>query len=442
MGERIRWGGVGQIVSTRIHSRPRADGARWAVRLLAGLALISLLLLAGSALAQESTQEPPVYVVQPGDTLYAIAERFGSTVESIVAANQLADPSLISVGQRLIIPTSQPSLVPSVATQANRRWHRVQPGETMPGLAFRFGTTVWELQRLNDLQRWDLAWPGLDLIFPEPMPGLTAPPAFPTVVADPTPVVQGQTLALYVSLEEEAEISGHFLGRELAFVPGETSHWTLVGVDAMTAPDLYPVTLTITETVSGDRLSVQEMVSVTTGSFERYNIVVPADRTNLLDPELSAQERAKVEAAFSGVTPGQWWTGVFTYPLRSEIRITARFGQRRSYNGGPVSSYHSGLDLGADEGVPVVAPAEGKVALAEELQVRGQAIIIDHGWGVFTGFWHLSRIDVEPGQMVEAGQFVGLVGNTGLSTGPHLHWEMQVGSVPVDPLQWIQQVFP
>jgi murein DD-endopeptidase MepM/ murein hydrolase activator NlpD len=210
----------------------------------------------------------------------------------------------------------------------------------------------------------------------------------------------------------------------------------------MAAPDLYPVTLAITETVSGDRLSVQEMVSVTTGSFERYNIVIPDDRTNLLDPELSAQERVKVGAAFSGVTHGQWWTGVFTYPLKSEIRITARFGQRRSYNGGPVSSYHSGQDLGADEGVPVVAPAEGKVVLAEQLQVRGQAIIIDHGWGVFTGFWHLSRIDVEPGQMVEAGQFVGLVGNTGLSTGPHLHWEMQVGSVPVDPLQWIQQVFP
>lgn len=429
-------------MSTRVNSGLRMGDIRWLMRLLAGLALAVWLFTAGNALAQESTQEPPVYVVQPGDTLFAIAERFGSTVESIVAANQIDDPALIAVGQRLIIPTSQPSLVPSVASQTNQRLHRVQPGETMPGLAFRFGTTVWDLQRLNSLSRWDLAWPGLELIFPEPMPGLTAPPSFPRISADPAPVVQGQTLALYVSLDGEAEISGHFMGRDLAFVQGQTTYWTLAGVDAMTAPGLYPVTLAITETVTGDRLSVQEMISVTAGSFERYNIVIPADRANLLDPELSAQERVKVEEAFSGMTPSQWWTGPFTYPLRSEIRITARFGQRRSYNGGPVSSYHSGQDLGADVGVPVYAPAAGRVVLAEALQVRGQAIIINHGRGVFTGFWHLSRIDVESDQMVEAGQLVGLVGNTGLSTGPHLHWEMEVGGVPVDPLQWIQRAFP
>jgi murein DD-endopeptidase MepM/ murein hydrolase activator NlpD len=84
----------------------------------------------------------------------------------------------------------------------------------------------------------------------------------------------------------------------------------------------------------------------------------------------------------------------------------------------------------------------GTVVLAEPLDVRGQSVIIDHGLGVFSGFWHLSRIDVTVGQKVGKEQVIGLVGNTGLSTGPHLHWEMRVLGVPVDPFQWTQVVFP
>ena len=90
----------------------------------------------------------------------------------------------------------------------------------------------------------------------------------------------------------------------------------------------------------------------------------------------------------------------------------------------------------------VLAPITGTVVLAEPLQVRGQVVILDHGLGVFTGFWHLSRIDVAEGQLVGRGEVIGLVGNTGLSTGPHLHWEMRVLGVPVDPLQWTHQEFP
>jgi murein DD-endopeptidase MepM/ murein hydrolase activator NlpD len=74
--------------------------------------------------------------------------------------------------------------------------------------------------------------------------------------------------------------------------------------------------------------------------------------------------------------------------------------------------------------------------------VRGRAVILDHGRGVFTGFWHLSQIDVTVGQVVGKGQVVGLVGNSGLSTGPHLHWEMRVLGVAVDAFQWTRREFP
>ncbi len=187
---------------------------------------------------------------------------------------------------------------------------------------------------------------------------------------------------------------------------------------------------------------MQETLTVTAGSFPTYNIVVPASRQNLLDPDLSRAEREKVEQVFAGVSPWRLFSAPFGYPLTGELQPTSPFGQRRSYSGGPVSSYHSGQDYGAATGVPVYAPAKGIVVLAEPLAVRGQAVILDHGWGVFSGFWHLSQIDVTVGQEVDRGQVIGLVGNTGLSTGSHLHWEMQVRGVPVDPVQWTTESFP
>jgi murein DD-endopeptidase MepM/ murein hydrolase activator NlpD len=80
--------------------------------------------------------------------------------------------------------------------------------------------------------------------------------------------------------------------------------------------------------------------------------------------------------------------------------------------------------------------------LAEPLTVRGNVVFIDHGWGVITGYWHLSSIDVEVGQYVEQGEVVARVGNTGLSTGSHLHWEVWVGGISVDGLQWLEESFP
>ena len=90
----------------------------------------------------------------------------------------------------------------------------------------------------------------------------------------------------------------------------------------------------------------------------------------------------------------------------------------------------------------MLAPASGTVVLAEPLDVRGNAVVIDHGAGVFTGYWHLSQIDVQAGQQVKPGDQLGLVGTTGLSTGNHLHWEMRVHGIAVDPLQWTGKVFP
>jgi murein DD-endopeptidase MepM/ murein hydrolase activator NlpD len=107
-----------------------------------------------------------------------------------------------------------------------------------------------------------------------------------------------------------------------------------------------------------------------------------------------------------------------------------------------MTSYHEGTDFAIPSGTPVYAPADGVVMVAEPLAVRGNAIVIDHGWGLYSGYWHLSEFKVTPGQTVKQGDLIALSGNTGLSTGAHLHWDMRVLGLNVDPMQFTRQVFP
>lgn len=103
--------------------------------------------------------------------------------------------------------------------------------------------------------------------------------------------------------------------------------------------------------------------------------------------------------------------------------------------------YHTGLDF-YGQNVPIYAPADGIVVFADALTVRGNATYIDHGWGVFSGYLHQSEMYVQAGDRVERGQVIGQVGATGRVTGPHLHWEIWVGGVPVEPLDWVAAIIP
>jgi murein DD-endopeptidase MepM/ murein hydrolase activator NlpD len=116
--------------------------------------------------------------------------------------------------------------------------------------------------------------------------------------------------------------------------------------------------------------------------------------------------------------------------------VTSGFGQRLH----PITGeyrLHAGLDIAAPSGAPVVAPADGVVAIAGEVGGYGLLVSIDHGGGLETRMAHLSRIDVAAGARVAAGDSVGAVGSTGLSTGPHLHFEVRAGGVAHDPARWL-----
>jgi murein DD-endopeptidase MepM/ murein hydrolase activator NlpD len=209
--------------------------------------------------------------------------------------------------------------------------------------------------------------------------------------------------------------------------------WSLVPVPPLTLPGYVPLTVQ----AGSETLTLN--VPVFAGSFESVNI--PAATAG---PILSQQQKVAAETAAMGKLfarfTAEGWTprSRFAPPLDGEFRHSSPFGSRRTYGNNPALSAHAGEDYSAAAGTPVYAPAAGKVVLAEPLFVRGNAIVLDHGRGVFTGYWHLSELAVEPGEAVETGQLIGKVGSTGLSTGAHLHWEMRVSGIAVDPLQWVK----
>jgi murein DD-endopeptidase MepM/ murein hydrolase activator NlpD len=145
------------------------------------------------------------------------------------------------------------------------------------------------------------------------------------------------------------------------------------------------------------------------------------------------------------VTPDTYWKGMFQLPVDSQYCIRSGFGNRRSYNGGVLFTFHTGLDFGVcsqTHPFDIYAPANGVVVFTGSKTVRGNATIIDHGQGVYSGLYHQSEIDIAVGDYVTAGQLIGKTGATGRVTGAHLHWDLWVNGIQVDPLQWLNETFP
>ena len=126
---------------------------------------------------------------------------------------------------------------------------------------------------------------------------------------------------------------------------------------------------------------------------------------------------------------------------RAVGRVTSPYGERRTLQPGSFMSVHEGVDFAASTGTAIPAPNRGRVAFVGPLTIRGNTVILDHGFGVYTLFYHLHDFSAALGQVVERGATVGFVGSTGRSTGPHIHWEMYVAGAPVDPVRWVDGPF-
>ncbi|MFN2283310.1 MAG: peptidoglycan DD-metalloendopeptidase family protein [Anaerolineae bacterium] len=420
----------------------------------------------------------PVYVVQPGDTLASIAVRFGTDTATLQHLNALQDPRLLYPGQTLQLPvqpgTAALSWTPyftmlgdsldALAQSAGLAWEEVALGNYLlnPDL-LRVGQTLYlpeatparviaavsaDDTRLAMALRYDLPYGAALRLNPQPLyagalflrPGDGASPRlpYPIVALNMTaqPVTRGQTAALVLETAIPSACTITFQDvTESCYTNNAdyaTDLYAFVGVPPLLDPGAYDVTLHVQ---TEDRaVDVALPLVVSSGRYDYERLDLPADRQVLLDPALSEHERVKI-ASLRGVRSAErLWEFPFQYPVQGAV--TSYYGSRRSYGYG-FGSYHAGTDFRVEIGDPVHAPASGVVILAEPLVVRGRAILIDHGWGIVTGYWHLSRIDVTVGQSVTQGEIIGAVGNTGLSTGPHLHWELWVNGTSVSALQWV-----
>ncbi len=190
----------------------------------------------------------------------------------------------------------------------------------------------------------------------------------------------------------------------------------------------------------GDVHEVHTSVRVDANPNPVQELNVAASTLALVTPEGRELEARTLEEAFALVGPEPRWEQPFVLPV--EGRHTSAFGLPRRYARGGRVSYHLGTDIAAPTGTPIHATNAGVVRVAGMYPIKGGLVVIDHGFGVTSLYFHQSALAVEVGQLVERAQVIGYVGSTGLSTGPHLHWEMRVDGVPTAPLAWVDRRWP
>jgi len=223
-------------------------------------------------------------------------------------------------------------------------------------------------------------------------------------------------------------VEGTFLKRHLHFNESKGAYKAIAGIDLNTEPGTYSLSLNIGEQ------AISREVGVSKKKYPLQRLTLRDDLVTLSpENEARAEREQKRVAALWPVDSLRMWEGKFVDPLPGHA-IGTPFGVRRIINNIPKNS-HSGVDLTAEEGEPVKAPNNGVAVLVDEQFFSGKSVILDHGQGIYTMFFHLSKINVRFGQAVLKGETIAEVGSTGRSTGAHLHWGTRVQGAKVDPLQ-------
>lgn len=260
-----------------------------------------------------------------------------------------------------------------------------------------------------------------------------------TASIPPGPAKQGGIVA--VTLESDvalARASTSFGGREGAMErdDGGRLFRDLVGVDFEGPVGARTLRVEV-EGLCGDRHAMTREIEVVSGKFPTQKLTVAPAYVEPPASELDRirEDHEKVARVWGSGDAERRWTGPFRLPVDAPPRDN--FGSRRVFNGKPRSS-HEGMDLAAAAGQLVTAPGPGRVALADNLYFSGGTVILDHGAGLFTLYFHLSRLDVKAGDIVAESAPIGAVGATGRATGPHLHWGARVNRARVNPLGLLQ----
>jgi murein DD-endopeptidase MepM/ murein hydrolase activator NlpD len=456
--------------------------------------LITLLLsLTTPAFAQEGTADQLIYIVQAGDTLWTIARRLHVYYDEMLAINGMNENSSIIPGTELIIPglgdlsgkvstidvafgetlqsisrryqVSEDALIKinrltspfelyvgvsavlvgenEIEAQQGKRVS-LAPQESFLELAIKENLNPWTLVTANQQGgSWDLV-PG-EVLF-APGTESSGPGGFPqgitSVDFSPEQFIQGHTYVIEVQIPDGAQISGALGDYPLSFfTQNDKKYLSLQGLHAR--EDLGLKSLNISGTLTdGTPFALTQMVEVFSGNYHFEDIVgVPQETVGI---QITEDEDIQLQEFTRQSTQNKFWEGDFQSPVPEALKgaYASYYGGRRSYNGSGYYYFHTGIDYFGTMGGDIYAPAPGKVVFTGPLLLHGNTTLINHGWGVYTLYAHQSEFLVEVGQQVSAGSLIGRVGSTGRSIGPHLHWEVWVGGIQVDPLDWVKNSYP
>ncbi len=287
-----------------------------------------------------------------------------------------------------------------------------------------------------------------ELIFAAALAAAPAAAQGPVLTASPTRPAPGSLVQLTLAgagtdADPVVGVSGRMSGEPLHFSRSASGSWRAIGPVTVDAVDSAGARVAVTR-ASGAVDSLSVYVSLPkrpapAAPGRARQLSVNPRFTQPMSAELQARiarenERAREAGRKAHDTPAMW-TGPFINPRPSAI--TSRFGSGRMFNG-TVASRHLGVDFSGAVGTPVSAANRGVVTLVDEFYLAGNVVYVDHGEGIVTGYFHLSKSLVAPGDTVERGQQIGLVGATGRVTGPHLHWNARYGAVTVNPLDLVR----
>lgn len=381
-----------------------------------------------------SAHATTIITALPGDTWQTLAWRFSTSAASLREWNGTLNPTQAPpIGAKIEVPSTE---------QVTGKLVRIRPNTTPTLIALAHNAHFSDLQQPQ-------GWTSVDLFAPTYAPIVIrddgtrladAPIGLAQLELSHAPALPGEALALRGRLSANHVVSATLRSTTIEPLAFDTfsADDHLVGLRGTGA--FYPVgTQTLDIDIDGLPLWSQPWLFVD-GTWEYQDITFTGAAAQI-DGTAIANERLRMFALWSQRHPDPFWRSSFQQPIK-ESDIYARssgFGARRSYNGGPYSTYHEGVDYAAFEGVPALATSEGIVVLAEELYVRGGAVILDHGLGIYSGYYHLSDITVNVGDIVMAGQQLGGVGTTGLSTGNHLHWDFLVTETWVAADKWVER---
>ena len=288
------------------------------------------------------------------------------------------------------------------------------------------------------------------------VPAGATPAPLPTRLPQPAPLfrVNGERASLEILFETLPQgatglvrltgegiegVRARFLDHLIDFYALDGSYYGILSAGIETPVRRYALDVFVTY-ADESREPINTQVDVTGGGFQAQEVAIPANKAPLLSPDVERNELARLESIFANVTLERYWDDKgFQMPILSAL--TSPFGAFRTFNG-TLNTRHTGWDIATTNGAPIFASAAGQVVYAGLLDIRGNYVVVDHGYGVYSGYAHMSQVHVTRGQTVTKNQVLGMTGDTGRTSGPHFHWEMAVNGEWVDSVKFIEMWMP